>query len=192
MRFDSKSLYFIYTALLLILETLVIITPLIAFSDKQTGEALYSAFAQTCHQKLSRSFCLFKTDGGYLIDDCTPQTGVFVPNDNTLLLVERNGLVGYKFPVCARCLALYTFALIGALAYPLLRRIEEKRLPPAIYFVIAILPLAIDGTLQFVSTTGFIQHYESTNAIRLLTGGLAGFALSFYVIPIIMALFGED
>jgi uncharacterized membrane protein len=39
-----------------------------------------------------------------------------------------------------------------------------------------------------ISILGF--PYESTNFLRLLTGGVAGFVASFYVIPILNRMFG--
>jgi len=44
-----------------------------------------------------------------------------------------------------------------------------------------------------VSEFGFLPFvYESTNAMRLFTGFLAGFAASLYAIPILMNMFGTD
>lgn len=189
---SSRILYLIYMAVMLFVVGIITITPLIAFQDEDASRILYDIFSPACHQKLSRSVCLFQGQEGHFISDCTPQTGVFVPDDGDILSSEINGAIGYKFPVCSRDLALYFAMFLGGLVYPFLRKIEEKRIPPAIYFIIAISPIALDGLVQLIAVVGIIAPYESTNFTRIVTGGLAGFAATFYLIPIIMNLFAKD
>lgn len=189
---SSKVLYLIYMAIMFIVVGLTAITPFIAFQDEDAADVIYKIFSPTCHQKLSRSICLFQDENGYFINDCTPQTGVFVLNDREPISSEIDGVKGYKFPVCARDVALYFAMFLGGIVYPFIRKLKEKAVPPPIYFIIAIAPLALDGIVQIISVIGIIPHYESTNFIRIITGGLAGFAASIYIIPIIMSLFAKD
>lgn len=189
----EQLVYVVYLALTFILSASLFAVPFAAFSDEETGRKLYDVFSPLCHQKLSRSHCIFHDELGYYIADCTPQTGEYVADDNKLISSEQNGHIGYKFPVCSRDVGLYLFMFFGALVYPLIRRIEERNILPAIYLIIAILPLAIDGTLQFVTDLGLLPFiYESTNTIRFLTGALAGFAVSFYLIPLLQNIFSES
>jgi len=189
---SSRILYLIYMAIMLLVVGLIVITPFIAFQDEQLSEIFYKIFSPACHQKLSRSLCLFQSETGYFISDCTPQTGVFVPNDSDILYSEIDGNKGYKFAVCSRDVALYFAMFLGGIIYPFIRKIEEKKMLPAIYFIVAISPIALDGVVQLASIIGILPPYESTNMIRMVTGGLAGFAAAIYIIPIIMSLFSKD
>jgi uncharacterized membrane protein len=187
-----KIIYCAYVALLLLFTGLIAFTPYIAFSDMPLAKSLYSAFEPTCHQKISRSLCLFG-NGSFPVGDCTPQNGAYVGNDRANLSAVENGALGYKFPVCSRDIGIYLAMLLGALAYPLAFKIEEKKILPAIILIAAMVPIGIDGTVQLLSDMGIYLlgfPYESTNLVRLLTGGLAGFVASFYVIPILNRMFG--
>lgn len=183
-------IYGIYVVFLLIFLGLMAATPMLAFSDMGGAMPLYSGFSYFCHQKLSRSTCLFEDN---TIGDCTTQSGKYVEDDQKNLSATSDGVKGYKFPVCSRDVGLYLFMLIGAIAYALIFRLDEKRILPPVVLVLAIVPLAFDGGLQFLSDIGINLlgvEYESTNIVRLLTGGIAGFAVSLYVIPILNRMFG--
>lgn len=183
-------IYGIYVVFLLIFIGLMAATPMLAFSDIEAAKPLYSGFSYFCHQKLSRSTCLFEDNG---IGDCTEQTGIYVTDDRKNLSATRDSVKGYKFPVCSRDVGLYLFMLIGAVVYALVFRLDEKRILPPIILLLAIVPIALDGGLQFLSDIGINLlgfEYESTNMVRLVTGGIAGFAVSFYAIPILNRMFG--
>ncbi len=186
-------IYAIYMIFFTILAGFVLITPLLAFS--QDMGFVYEAFSYTCHQKLSRSLCVFNDEQGLWIADCTQQTGEYVasPSDRSEIKVERNNVVGYKMPVCSRDAGLYVALLLGGAIYPLVRELKDRNIYPAIYLIIAIIPLGLDGGLQFASDTGLLQlAYESTNAIRLMTGAIAGLAAAFYAIPVLINMFSEE
>jgi uncharacterized membrane protein len=79
-------------------------------------------------------------------------------------------LNGNQLPYCARCMAIIVGLLTGMLI--------------ALYFCprfnltflgLGILPMVIDGGLEIVSS------YQSTNLIRVITGLLAGLAVSLYL-----------
>jgi uncharacterized membrane protein len=187
----SLIIYGVIVIFLLIFMSLVAYTPILAFSDEEASKTLYSGLSPFCHQKISRSICLFE-DGS--VGDCTAHTGGFVSGDSEELSTKKDGILGYKFPVCSRDIGLYGFMLIGAIAYALLFRLDEKKILPPILIVLAIIPIGLDGGLQLLSTAGIYLlgvEYESTNLIRILTGGIAGFAVSFYLIPILNRLFGK-
>ncbi len=70
---------------------------------------------------------------------------------------------GNQFPFCARCFAIFLGMALGAILTNF-RYIELK-----VWMIVGgLLPIALDGGIQAIST------YESTNALRLVTGGLAG------------------
>lgn len=188
--------YVIYAAYLLffiILMGLVLAAPLLSFGGD--AQWLYDAFGPTCHQKISRSLCVFTEGKGYWFGDCTPQKGEFINNaaDRETFRVENDGVVGYKMPICARDVGIYGAMLLGGIVYPLVRNLREKRLYPAIFLILALVPLGIDGGVQFLSDARLVPFaYESTNTLRLVTGGIAGIAAAFYTIPLLINLFGKE
>ena len=186
--------YTLYMGFFILLVGAIFIVPVLAFTGDM-GWA-YGAFSVTCHQKLSRSLCLFSDGASYWIADCLPQAGQFVNTiaDRTQIRVENDGIIGFKMPVCSRDIGLYLAMLIGGLVYPLVLGIENRRVWPAIWLVLAVVPLGLDGGIQLVSELGLLPFvYESTNAIRLLTGAIAGLVAAFYAIPMLVNLIhGKD
>lgn len=183
-----QAVYLGYLAFFLILVGSILAVPLLAF-DNDMGAA-YAAFSVTCHQKLSRSLCVFNDESGYWIADCTPQDGSFVtsPADRSGIGVVYEGVRGMKMPVCSRDIGLYAAMLLGGLLYPLARRLEDE-VPPSVFLILALVPIGLDGGVQIASELGVLPFlYESTNALRLATGGVAGLAAAFYAIPILTNL----
>jgi len=76
-------------------------------------------------------------------------------------------LNGNQMPFCARDTGILLGAIIG-MAFAISFDPKFRW----IYIGLGLVPLAIDGSLQLLTT------YESTNAIRLLTGAFAGIAAS--------------
>lgn len=186
-------IYTIYMVFFIILVGFVLATPLLAFS-RDVG-FMYDGFSYLCHQKLSRSLCVFSDGQGLWIADCIPQTGEYITDlaDRTEIKVETDGQVGYKMPVCSRDIGLYAAMLLGGAIYPIIRELKDRSIYPALYLIVAIIPLGLDGGLQFISDIGLLPFaYESTNAIRLLTGAIAGFASAFYAIPVLINMFAEE
>jgi uncharacterized membrane protein len=189
--------YAAYMLVFLILAGSALLVPFLAFSQDM-GWA-YSAFGPTCHQKMSRSLCLFRSDTGYWIADCTEQGGAYVGDylDRKLVRVEEGNVIGYKMPICARDFGIYAAMLLAGAIYPFIRRLDSRAMYPAAYLILAMVPIALDGGLQLISEIdkpllGFNIipfEYESTNAMRLLTGAIAGFAASFYAIPVLVNIF---
>lgn len=183
-----KAVYLGYLAFFLILVASILAVPLLAFGNDMG--AAYAAFSVTCHQKLSRSLCLFNDGDSLWIADCTPQEGVFVQSsdDRNEIKVSYDGATGFKMPVCSRDIGMYAAMLFGGLAYPLARRLDDD-VPPSIFLIIALIPIGLDGGVQIISEMGILPFvYESTNWIRLLTGAIAGLAAAFYAIPILANL----
>jgi uncharacterized membrane protein len=190
---NEHVVYGVYTGFFLIVMAAILAVPLLAF-QQDMGTA-YDAFAYTCHQKLSRSLCVFGDDDGYWIGDCTNQTGGYIATvaDRRMVEVQTDTALGYKMPVCSRDFGLYGAMLLGALVYPFVRKLEDKTIYPAVWLIAAIVPLALDGGIQLVSELGLLPFvYESNNAIRLFTGVIAGFAATFYAIPMLMNMFGSS
>jgi uncharacterized membrane protein len=93
-------------------------------------------------------------------------------------LPERSFYVfGCVMPVCARCFAIYAGFLASTLLYPLFYPVDNMRMPDKRLLIAALIPIAVDGGLQLVSS------YESTNLLRLITGLICGGATAFYLLP---------
>ena len=84
---------------------------------------------------------------------------------------ERSFFLGdYQFPLCARCTGIGAGHLLGITAAAAFR----ADLPYKV--LLATLPLAADGTLQYLT------KYESNNRRRFVTGLLYGFAVMSAII----------
>ena len=145
----GRFLYFIFL-LFFILCFLIIFAPLIKDSCQDIANSIYYFFSFLCHQIPERCFSIKDITFG------------FIKNEN-------------KLPVCSRDFGFYLSALIGL---SLCFFIDLKKLSKKIYivFVIAILPLAIDGITQILGLR------ESTNLIRFLTGIFAGFSSAIFLV----------
>ncbi len=188
--------YLAYLAFLLALIVSMLLTPLAALHGPKALAGLsYNVYVPTCHQWIYRSFCLFYDGKSHWVGDCIAKNqsaviateftsashqwdGVFNYSRDQIGLnraerVEYGDVVGYKFPNDARNLGLYSFMLLAGLALPLLWK--RPSVPHIAFFIIGILPLAVDGTGQLL---GF---WESTNTVRFITGAIAGVTASVFV-----------
>ncbi|VVB98516.1 Uncharacterised protein [uncultured archaeon] len=173
--------YVLYMALMLVFVVPIFITPLLGQPYPQLFQTLQALYAPACHQLAERSICYFQ-DG--TIGDCNRDNVAVIGRQQ---VVDDHGILGYKFPVCARDVAIYGAMLLGALLFPFMRRIDDRIAPPLIYFIIALIPIGIDGGTQLIGLR------TSTNELRLITGFIAGIVIPFYVIPILnMFIIGPD
>ncbi len=85
---------------------------------------------------------------------------------------------GEKFGVCIRCTAMYFGFLIGCIIQLVLRSARSKSARRRV-FLISVAPMILDVLLD---TCGL---YESTPISRLVTGGLFGAAMSWFVLPLL-------
>ena len=74
---------------------------------------------------------------------------------------------GYQFPLCARCTGVVFGELLSIIAILCTIQID------VVFAFIFVLPLAIDGGLQY------IKILQSNNIRRVITGILAGFGLTY-------------
>ena len=186
----SNAIYVIYILFFGAVTGIILITPYLAFGSNV--DWIYEAFEPLCHQKISRSLCVFSDGNGYWIGDCLPQEGEYIygMEDRETIRVEEDGIIGYKMPACSRDFGLYGAMFLAALIYPLVRQIDDESVYPAIFLVAAMVPIGLDGGIQFTSDLGLLPFvYESTNTIRLITGAIAGVAATFYAIPLLMGMF---
>lgn len=184
---ENKLPYLFYMVLTGLLAFGIIITPFLAFDNNPISDVLYDGvFTHICHQKISRSHCLFNGEQGYYLSDCLPQNGEYRADLKSEKTAFNNGDLGYKFPVSARDMPFYIAMFIGGIALFYMGKSYSKEIPPAIWLVLAIIPMGIDGTTQTI-----LQMRESTNFLRLITGFIAGFVLPFYLVPMLNKIFGK-
>jgi uncharacterized membrane protein len=84
---------------------------------------------------------------------------------------------GMQMGVCSRCSAIYFGFLLGTLIYPAIRSIKKPEVPPRIFLFLACIPMAVDALM------GCFVLYEPTLATRAISGGIAGLALAFFIVP---------
>ena len=77
-------------------------------------------------------------------------------------------LNGNQMPFCSRCAAIFLGMPLGMLAFFVVRR----SLNP-LWLLLSFVPIGIDGLTQALTT------YESSNAMRIITGGIAGLAAGY-------------
>ena len=98
-------------------------------------------------------------------------------------LPERSYFIdGHKFAVCSRCTGIYGGFALTLLLYPLIRSLKNPIPPPRSWLLLAVVPLAIDFSVNFF---GF---WHNTHTSRLLTGAVLGSAVVFYLMPALIEL----
>ncbi|MEW6721763.1 MAG: DUF2085 domain-containing protein [Candidatus Micrarchaeota archaeon] len=213
---DRRAPYFFVAGFLLVLNLSIFAPPFLVFTGFEgAAAALYNIHSYD-HQWIYRSQCVFWGDTGLRIEDCIVQGKESEANISTLYTlagdpayngvfgeypqsqigrnkaerVERNGMVGYKFANDTRDYAIYLPMLAALLAYPSVLAGRITRTPHVIWLIIALVPMAIDGTTQALAgifgdpgyywLSAFGLH-ESTNLLRWVTGGIAGTAAGVYM-----------
>ena len=93
-------------------------------------------------------------------------------------------ILGHQLGLCARNLSIYASMFVGCLIF----LFSKKRLPgiPLWFWVLMILPMAIDGTTQLVGLR------ESTWELRVITGTLFGLGNIWFVLPYIQKVIVEE
>lgn len=91
-------------------------------------------------------------------------------------------LLGHKFAVCSRCTGVYFGLLLGLLAYPLFRRIDETEPLPRFWLILAMIPMAVDFSLTFFGI------WENTHLTRVTSGLILGAACAVFIVPALAEL----
>ena len=169
--------YKIYMVFMALFLAPILLAPQITMASESMGQLVQDVYHLTCHQIDSRSICFFPATGEY--GECAAH-GEEVNTGKPIVMY--NGLEGFKLPVCSRDIGIYLFAFIGGIAMYFMKKNNDLQTPHPIYFIIALIPVALDGGTQLIGLR------ESTNLLRLVTGGIAGFAFPFYLVPIMNRL----
>ncbi len=165
------------------------------------AKAIYTIYSPLCHQFAFRSFFLFGEQPYYPLKEAglsgvktLEQVTGFQDLANSYSVSRLyarqfigNPVLGYKVAFCERDVAIYAAIVLFGLIYGL----TNRRLPSlhwVLWFLIGIVPIAIDGFYQLFSQLNFswlsfLPYYESTPFMRVLTGGLFGFMTAWFAFP---------
>lgn len=167
-------------------------------NQKVPAAIIYTAYSPLCHELGFRSFFIFGEQPFY------PRASANVPDYLTFnqatginesdLAASRaftgNSKVGYKIALCQRDVAIYAAIILFCVIFGL----AKHKIPPlhwAIWLLVAIFPMALDGFSQLLSQlpiqgiNAFLPFHESTPFQRVATGFLFGFGTAWFGIPYI-------
>lgn len=169
----------------------------------EPARVLYTLYSPFCHQFAFRSFFLFGAQVAYprastgteLVpyESYVSTLPEFAPNRQTVWgpvgdvyafgpgfqWASRefvgNERMGYKLTLCERDISIYTAIFVGAVGYGFVRR-RLRPVPLALYILLGIAPIALDGVSQLLGYPPFNlwPPRETTPIFRVLTGALFG------------------
>jgi uncharacterized membrane protein len=166
------------------------------------ARAIYRMYSPLCHQFGFRSFFLYGEQAFYPLGDAKlagvktfeQATGISnLDNPYSITRYEARAYigdekVGYKIALCERDVAIY----LGLLTFGIIFGLTGRRIKPlhwAIWLIIGIAPIALDGFSQLFSQFNWhllavaFPYRESTPYLRVLTGALFGIATAWFAYP---------
>jgi len=154
----------------------VLAPALMASGVEGPARLIYTVYRPMCHQLPWRSFFLFGEQPYYSKDYLISQVGA---EPLATLWTAGSFLgtleLGYKMALCERDVATYGAMLLAGVLFGLVK--ERLKPLPWLVFVLFLLPMAIDGGLQFIGLR------ESTPLLRVITGGLFGLGAIWLAYP---------
>ncbi|OGO17068.1 MAG: hypothetical protein A2Z14_09200 [Chloroflexi bacterium RBG_16_48_8] len=154
---------------------------------------IYKIYTPMCHQLAYRSWFLFGEQPAYPIEAANVSTISYEEatglNPNDLEAARDfigNERLGYKIGLCQRDIAIYAGIFLFGLIFAILRK-RMKPLPMLAWFLIGIVPIALDGGSQLLSSLSLFSFlsWESTPFLRTLTGSLFGVMNAWLAYPYI-------
>ena len=157
-----------------------------------------------CHQLAYRSWFVFGDQAAYPLDGVLADESALSFEDISGLTGDDlqeasafvgNDQVGYKVGLCERDVGIYGGLLLGGIIFALSRR-RIKSIPLLLWFVVGVLPIALDGGTQLLGAVSPFDlpaflYRESTPLLRSLTGGLFGLMNAWLALPLMEETF-ED
>lgn len=208
--FGDRAMYWIskhYLAMLNLVMLLYFGLPVLApvlMNAGATGPAnvIYTLYKPLCHQFGFRSFFLFGEQAYYPLAEADihdvitfeAATGLQdLKNPAGLARFEArqftgNEEIGYKMALCERDMAIYSAIFLFGVVYA----VTGRRLKPlhwTLWILIGMGPVGLDGFSQLFSQMewswleAILPYRESTPFLRVLTGGLFGFATAWFAYP---------
>ncbi len=163
---------------------------------------IYTIYKPLCHQFAFRSFFLFGEQPYYPLEEAgvagvrtfeeaTGITGIHDPTSFARFEAREfigNDTVGYKMALCERDIAIYGAIFLFGVVYAVSGR-KLKPLHWILWLLIGMGPIGLDGFSQLFSQiewewlADLLPYRESTPFLRVLTGGLFGFATAWFAYP---------
>jgi len=176
---------------------------LMKYEITQFGRIIYRIYSNFCHQFAHRSWFLFGeqvfypdySEEGSGIRPLNEVFGVFSENVQGSRKIIGNESAGYKVAICQRDVAIYGAMLIFAFIFHFSQN-RIKKVPFWIWFILAIVPIGVDGFWQLISSSKLsilkISSHESTPLIRSVTGCMFGIFTGWYIYPAIEETFEDE
>lgn len=144
--------------------------------------AIYLLYRPACHQRPERSFFIDGPKAAY----SRPELAAAGIDVDPLARAIGNATIGWKMAFCERDTAMYGATLATGLVYGLLRkRLRRMRRMPFRIYLLFLIPIGVDGTLQLIGL------YESSWLARSLTGALFGVGSALFAYPYLDDSFGD-
>lgn len=166
------------------------------------ARVIYTMYKPLCHQFAFRSFFLFGEQPFYPLEEAgvqgvkTFEEATGIPDLHDATSVARfdarefvgNETVGYKMALCERDMAIYGAIFLFGIVYAA----SGRRLKPLhwlAWILIGLGPIGLDGFSQLFSQiewdwlVNILPYRESTPFLRVLTGGIFGFATAWFAYP---------
>jgi len=177
------------------------------------ANALYKVYSTVCHQLPYRSWFLFGEQPYYPrsaahVDDVIAfgtATGLSEGSATEDIWLVRSYVgddqIGYKVALCQRDVAIYLAILGFGILFSFLRDLPRGRRLPALHWalwlLIGIFPIGLDGGTQLLSQfipvlNPWLPFRESTPLLRTLTGALFGFTSAWFAYPLVDESFTES
>jgi uncharacterized membrane protein len=137
------------------------------------AKIIYIVYRPTCHQLPERSYFLGGDKHAYSSEELAA-AGVEI---HRLSRDIGNETVGWKMAFCQRDVAIYGSIFVTGLVYGLLRRRWGDWKMPFRYYLLFLIPMAIDGLLQLFGL------HESTWVLRTITGTVFGVGSVLFAYP---------
>jgi uncharacterized membrane protein len=167
---------------------LPLLAPFLAMYGHNTSAgAIYATYRITCHQLPQRSWFIGGPKAAYSWPEVQPY--VAQPAAGPLMAFHSpldNRALGYQLGFCQRDTAIYLSVFLTCLVYGLLRRRRTFGPMPVKYYLIFMIPMAIDGVTQLIGLR------ESTPLLRTVTGSLFGIGSAWLILTFIDAGFRES
>lgn len=174
---------------LLLFSGLPILAPILMHAGIiAPADVIYRVYSLTCHQLAYRSFFFFGAQSTYTLDEL--QYALGVTNDAADAFFWRQIIgdahLGYKMAWCQRDAAIYAAMILTFIVLGLFQT-RVPRLDWRIYLLVFVLPMAIDGTWQLLTSplhiVAFLPVHESSAFDRVITGALFGAGSVWLVFP---------
>ncbi len=183
----TKHWVALFNVMLALYLGLAFLAPVLAKAGHfSAAHTLYRLYSFVCHEYPFRSWFLFGEHSHYPL-----QAPISIEDMNRSRQFIGGEQWGYKVALCQRDVAIYGSMLVGGMLYSLARRRWRIRpLPFGLVLGFGVLPIALDGGLQWLSYlvwTLFPQWlavpHETSAFLRTLTGALFGLSLIGFAYP---------